>query len=277
MVRTLYSYTVFICKLSVDTEIFWKCFLWVFIRNVNEKSLKFTFKCNCKMQFLDVYEHKAVWIVCALNQFMVIHGIHGQYLRQNSMILLSKSKINNITLNNNNFKTSASIFLSLELTSVWAHPAPTEWERKAQRDEGFSLSLSKMATTESKAESLPKCRANLYTMTWHRPEGAQSLNWAHVRGLVYASSGERVPLVRIHRWPFWWTSEYEPYCRKQIAHEGGCDLSKKIQLIRRLQSKATAVFAACVHSLRSCCHHVLLCSHSSSLLVMIFLDFVCSL
>lgn len=154
-----------------------------------------------------------------------------------------------ITLNNNNFKTSASIFLSLELTSVWAHPAPTEWERKAQRDEGFSPSLSKMATTESKAESLPKCRANLYTMTWYGPEGAQSLNWAHVRGLGYASSGERVPLVRIHRWPFWWTSEYEPCCRKQIAHEGGCDLSKKIQLIRRLQSKATAVFAACVHSL----------------------------
>lgn len=108
-------------------------------------------------------------------------------------------------------------------------------------------------------------------MTWYGPEGAQSLTWAHVRGTFYASSGERVPLEQIHRWPFWCTSEYEPCCRKQIAQEVGCDLPK-IQLIS-LQSKATAVSTACVH----CYNHVLLCSHSSSLPVMIFLSFVCIL
>lgn len=74
------------------------------------------------MQFLGIYEHTTVWNVCVLNQFMV--SSHGQYSRQNSIILLSKGKINNETLNNSNFRLKLVIFyyyLFGASLCVWFH------------------------------------------------------------------------------------------------------------------------------------------------------------
>lgn len=120
----MYSDTVFINKQCRHWHIL-ELFSVSDHKKINYKGLKLAFKCDCKMQFLGIYEHTTVWNVCVLNQFMV--SSHGQYSWQNSIILLSKSKINNESLNNNNFRTPdlcQYFFYYIVGTSlcVWCHP-----------------------------------------------------------------------------------------------------------------------------------------------------------
>lgn len=74
-------------------------------------------------------------------------------------------------------------------------------------------------------------------MTHYVPERAYSPKRAHVKALVYACSGEKVALVRLHKFSFLETTENEPHCRKEREQRVSCDLAGKIQLIRRVQVK----------------------------------------